>query len=136
MFSISLVKRGNKIKLYKFTKEQLNSNYKEFIKTDNILCQTFLEDEITLYKFSGDDDQIFDSICTIRDPREYNVINIHEDLPGIDHIGIVHKISGYFVENEIPLLYINTFSYNLILISDEHLEKALNVLEKISIVSY
>ena len=134
MFSVTIL--NNKVKIYKFTQEQYKLNYREFIKTNNIMCQTFLEDEITLYKYVNDDDVLFESLSTIYDPRKYSIINIHEDLPGIDHVGIVNKISGYFVENNIPLLYINTFSYNLILISDEYIEKALEVLKKISIVDF
>ena len=95
------------------------------------MCQTFLEEEITLYKYIGEDDEAFMSICNVYDRREYNIVNIHEDVPGIDHIGIVHHISGIFYKNNIPLLYINTYTYNLILISDEFIGKALEVLTRI-----
>ena len=129
VFSTSLLQR--KIRIYKFTREDYERHYRLFIKSENIMCQTFLEDEITLYKYIGEDDEAFMSICNVYDRREYNIVNIHEDVPGIDHIGIVHHISGIFYKNNIPLLYINTYTYNLILISDEFIGKALEVLTRI-----
>ena len=129
MFSTSLLPK--KIRIYKFSREEYERHYRLFIKTENIMCQTFLEDEITLYKYTGEDDDPFMENCNTYDRREYNIINIHEDVPGIDHIGIVHRISGIFVKHNIPLLYINTYAFNLILISDECIGKALDVLSQI-----
>lgn len=130
MFSSTVLK--DKVRIYRFTNEQYYSHYREFITCNQIMCQTFLDDEITLFKYVGKDDDLFQSLSDLYDPREYHVINLHEDMPGIDHIGIVHGISGHFVRNEIPLLYINTFSYNLILVSDEYIEKAISLLREIS----
>lgn len=134
MFSSTILKK--KIKIYRFTYDQYYSHFRQFIMSaDDIMTQTFLEDEVTLFKYVGRDDDVFKSISDVYDPREYTVINIHEDVPGIDHIGIVHHITRYFYQYEIPLLYINTFSYNLILISDEYIEKVMNILREISNVS-
>jgi hypothetical protein len=47
------------------------------------------------------------------------------------YIGIVNYISSLFLKEDIPLLYINTFSYNLILISDDYIEQAKNILKNI-----
>lgn len=129
MFSTSLLPR--KIRIFKFSQEEYERHYRLFIKSENIkniMCLTFLEDEITMYKYAGEDDTSFMEICNTYDRREYNIINIHEDVPGIDHIGIVHHISGIFVKHNIPLLYINTYAFNLILIADEFISKALEVL--------
>ena len=101
MFSTSLLPK--KIRIYKFSREEYERHYRLFVKTENIMCQTFLEDEITLYKYVGADDGAFMENCNTYDRREYNIINIHEDVPGIDHIGIVHHISGIFVKHSIPL---------------------------------
>lgn len=124
-----------RVRIYRFTREQYYQHFREFIRSDQIMAQTFLDDEVTVFKFTGTDDDVFQGICETYDPREYHVINIHEDMPGIDHIGIVHQISGYFVQAMIPLLYINTFAYNLILVSDEHIERALAILREISNLS-
>jgi hypothetical protein len=72
------------------------------------------------------------SSISISDHRLYNIIDIHEDLPGIDHIGIINYISKFFLEQHIPILYINTFSHNIILVSDEYLESASLILKSIS----
>jgi len=86
---------------------------------------------VTCFRNSTYDREKMMEIGGICDPRKYHVVNIHEDLPGIDHIGIVNKISKLFLEINIPILYINTYSYNLILISDEHFEKAMELISKI-----
>lgn len=124
-FSITFLPR--KIKIYKMKDCHI------IIQQDNIMCQTIVEDEITVYKYISDDDGLYETHSIIFDPREYTVINIHEDVQGIDHVGIVNYISGLFYKENIPLLYINTYSYNLILISDDYIEQAKKILSTISI---
>jgi hypothetical protein len=105
-----------------------------------ILCHTRLEDEHTFYVYDVPNDienvadhRFFQAMCTA-DPRLYTVINIHEDCPGIDHIGIIHNISGYFLKKQIPILYINTYGHNLILVSDEHLSQVQDIFSEIAYV--
>jgi hypothetical protein len=91
IFSTTLLR--NKVRIYKFTREEYERNYIHFIRSENVMCQTFIDDEVTLYKYckednDGKEDKTFSEICSTCDPRSYNVINIHEDIPGIDHIGI------------------------------------------------
>ena len=93
------------------------------------MCYSNIEDEITVYKYISNDDLLFEMNSITFDPREYTIFNIHEDIPGIDHVGIVNHISGIFSKENIPLLYLNTYSYNLILISSEHIEMAKKLLE-------
>lgn len=116
-FSLAFLDR--KVKLYKMSHS---------IKSTNIMTETLLDDEITVYKYIAEDDLLFQQHAISFDTQPYNIINIYEDIPGINHIGIVHYISGLFYKNKIPLLYINTFSYNLILISDEYFEKTKEIL--------
>jgi len=128
VFSTTLLPQ--KVRIYKFTREEYERNYIHFIRTENVMCQTFVDDEVTLYKYISDKEDLkFSEICSTSDTREYNVINIHEDIPGIDHIGIVYHISGMFYKSNIPLLYINTYGYNLILISEEFIGRAVDVLK-------
>ena len=105
-----------------------------------ILCQTRLDDEHTFYVYDVPNDienvadhNLFKAMC-ISDPRVYTVINIHEDCPGIDHIGIIHHISGYFLKKHIPILYINTYGHNLILVSDEYLSQVQDIFSEIAYV--
>jgi hypothetical protein len=112
-----------KIKIYKLSHP---------IHSCNIMCQTNIKSpdpEITVYKYISEDDDLFKTQSIIYDPREYTVFNLHEDIPGIDHVGIVNYISGLFMKEDIPLLYINTYGYNLILIADEYLENAKKILQ-------
>lgn len=127
IFSTTLL--SHKARIYKFTREQYYNNYRLFIKSESILCQIMLDDEITIYKLTDHEDNLFDRLSESSDPREYNIINIHEDIPGIDHIGIVHHISGIFYKKQIPLLYLNSYAHNLIFISDEFINQAIEVLD-------
>jgi hypothetical protein len=95
----------------------------------NVLCQTSIHNEYTIYKYSDKDDIVFESLSSSFDPRLYNAFSIHEDCPGIDHCGIVHYLSGLFSKANIPLLYVNTYSYNLIFISEECTEKAISIMK-------
>lgn len=122
---LSITVLPDKVKIYKLTHP---------IHSCNIMCQTNIrlpDPEITVYKYRGNDDALFEQNSIVFDPREYTAINIHEDIPGIDHIGIVNYISGHFMKEGIPLLYINTYAYNLILVSEDYVNIAQKLLEKI-----
>lgn len=90
----------------------------------SLLCCTNLNNEYTVYKYVGKDDSIFESLSIQYDPRNYHVYSIHEDCPGISHIGIVHYLSGLFSKENIPILYVNTYGSNLVFISEEYNEIA------------
>ena len=136
-FSVSMV--PTRVQLYTcsrdvFTTMIVNRYYN--IQQD-ILSISFLENEITLYvnvlDGNGAVHQVLQGICDF-DPRVYHVIDIHEDIPGIDHIGIIYRISKRFVEKEIPILYLNTYGHNLVLVSEDHMTKAWDVLQEIAYV--
>ena len=94
-----------KIRIYRLT---------HMIYSPYIMCQIqmkFPDPEYTVYKYVSEDDSLFQTHSILFDPREYNLINIHENI---------------------PLLYLNSYGYNLILISDEYFEKAKMILNKIS----
>jgi hypothetical protein len=135
-FSIEILEE--KVKLYKCSRDEYKtilSKYKLY-NIDDILCHTQLKDEITLYHIVNNQEEnktnnnILSKLC-ISDQRIYNVINIYEDIPGIDHVGIIHNISKLFLEKNIPILYINTFGHNIILVSEENMNNAINSLKKI-----
>ena len=137
-FSVTLL--PGRVKLYKCTWDELTRivKHKFYNVTKDILCQTMLDDEITFYLHVLEDNAathaVFQSICGITDQRSYRVIDIHEDVPGIDHIGIIYRISKRFVDKQIPILYINTYGHNMVLILDEYLSKAMDVLKDIAYV--
>ena len=95
----------------------------------NVLCQTSIHGEYTIFKQTDKDDIMFEALSIASDPRLYHVFSIHEDCPGIDHCGIVHYLSGLFSQSSIPLLYVNTYSYNLIFIAEEFVEKAVEIMK-------
>ena len=134
-FSVTLL--PGLIRLYKCTRDDFQRilRHKFYDVTKDVLCQTIFEDEVTLYLHVLDGNvathTVFQSIC-ITDPRPYRVIDIHEDVPGFDHIGIIYRISKRFVVKQIPILYVNTYGHNLILVLDQHVFGAMEVLKEIA----
>jgi hypothetical protein len=93
------------------------------IDSPHLLAVIHIEDEYTIYKYEADDDMLFETHAVTFDPRYYHIMNLHEDCPGIDHIGIVHYLSGIFFQWGIHILYVNTFAYNLIFIEEEDITR-------------
>jgi hypothetical protein len=136
-FSVTLL--PGSLRLYTCSREifqRIVSN-RYYDITKDILCQTVLNDEVTFYIHNLESNsathEVFQSIC-ISDPRIYRSFDIHEDVPGIDHIGIIYQISKRFVDKHIPILYINTFGHNLIIVLEEYLPQAVDVLKEIAYV--
>lgn len=98
------------------------------IYSSSVLCSTYIAGEYTVYKYVTEDDPMFETMAIQFDPRVYHVFSIHEDCPGIDHIGIVHFISGLFSKHNIPILYVNTYASNLIFISDPYVHDAIDIM--------
>lgn len=141
-FSVKILR--DKIKLYKSNRDEYKNIIEKYslYEQDDILCKTILEDEVTLYYYIKKEDEqnkyshyILSKIC-LCDTREYTVVNIYEDLPGIDHVGIIYNISRLLLEKNIPILYINTFGHNLVLISEEYINNATEILNKLGNLSY
>ena len=134
-FSVTLL--PGSLRLYKCTRDEFQHilRCRMYDISKDVLCQTFLDNEVTFYFHIRDDNtfshSIFPSIC-VADPRTYRAIDIHEDLPGIDHIGIIYRISKQFVQKQIPILYVNTYGHNLILVSEEFMTSAMEVLKEIA----
>jgi hypothetical protein len=136
-FSITLL--PGHIRLYTCTHEQFQYivHHHFYDVTKDMLCQTRLDNEVTFYLHVLDGNAathaVFQSIC-VTDPRLYRVIDIHEDIPGIDHVGIIYRISKRFVEKRIPILYVNTFGHNMVIMLEEYLSSALDVLKEIALI--
>lgn len=103
----------------------------------DILYQTILDDEVSLFVWIRPENQLthqaLQRVCQ-HDPRMYHVIDIHEDIPGIDHVGIIYQISSEFTKKNIPILYVNTYGHNLVLVSDEYHNDAMEILREMAYV--
>jgi hypothetical protein len=128
------------IRLYSCSKQLFHTTvhpYEFYRIHQDVLTITLLEDEVTLYLYVKPDDPInienhqILRRTTTSDPRLYYVFDIHEDVPGIDHIGIIHRISKYFLQKQIPILYVNTYGHNLVFVSEDHYADARQILQDI-----
>ena len=113
-----------------------SDNIKNLLLSKYILCYMNINDECTIYKYIGDDDELFKDESIMYDSRDYHVFNLHEDCQGIDHVGIVNFISGLFTEQHIPILYVNTFSYNLIFVEDTYIDQAMEIMKNHSSILF
>ena len=62
--------------------------------------------------------------------KNYKCIRIYDTADNINNIGIVSKISTLLKDNNIPILYINSFNNNFILFEDQLLEKIISIITK------
>jgi hypothetical protein len=101
---------------------QSNNKFVSFTQTN---------DEISLFI---DKDSITENLRNQKlniDDDIYKVIEIHEFETGINHIGIVNKISSVFSKNNIPILYVNSFNKNFILVKKEDYDKVVEIVNDI-----
>ncbi len=124
-----------KVKLYNLTKKQYKQYFNqimEIFENDNIFCsitKDLSSDYFSLFiqlsdlTITMDDD---DDI--MKDPNLFNIFSIYEYENGINHLGIVSNISSIFSKYNISILYVNTFNENLILVTENDYEKALESL--------
>jgi len=95
----------------------------------SVLATISIGKEYTVYKYKDSHDEWFEKLSKQFDPRWYHLFSIHEDCPGIYHIGIVHFLSGLFSDAGIPILYMNSYASNLVLISEEHVKEAIELMK-------
>jgi hypothetical protein len=60
--------------------------------------------------------------------KNYRCIRIYDTTDNINNIGIVSKISTLLKENNIPILYINSFNNNYILFEHHYINKIINII--------
>ena len=53
------------------------------------------------------------------------------EIMSFDTVGFIAKVSSALAENEIPILVLSSYSTDHILVKEEFLEKAVNILEKV-----
>jgi len=140
-FSVTILPK--RVKLYKCNPDIFKNillHFPSYDVTKDVLCQMMLDNEITFYMYYKENDihnifvhGFFTTVC-MSDQRIYHVIDIHEDVPGIDHIGIIHYLSRFFLEKQIPILYVNTYGHNLVFVAEEYMSSAMEILKKISYI--
>lgn len=68
-------------------------------------------------------DQIRELPYVHRIDDEFSVLRIYQDTHGINEHGVVYNISKHFFEKSIPIIYVNSFSNNYILVPSKHLDE-------------
>lgn len=123
------------VTIYHSTQEHARELMRYYDPIRDVLGYTVLENEVTFYlsmlPTNTATHEIFRMKC-MSDGRRYHVFDIHEDQPGIDHVGIIHRISKRFVEHNIPILYVNTYGHNLVLVEEEHVSRVVELLSDIA----
>jgi hypothetical protein len=97
-------------------------------KKDLFLSLTINEKEISIICDSYID-QYFETQDIIT-KKNYKCIKIYDDCDNIQQIGIVKKISTILTNIKIPILYINSFNNNFIILENPHIEIAIQELQK------
>jgi hypothetical protein len=144
MNRFSVTRLEERAKLYTCSCEVLDNVILRYTMLDfsrDVLGFTRLGEEVTFYVYGKEGDArreglhlLLSRVCT-SDPRWYVVLDIHEDLPGIDHVGIIHRIAGCFLPRAIPILYVNTYGHNLVFVAEEHSESAWEALQDMALLS-
>jgi hypothetical protein len=104
---ISLTIEGNELSMF------LSTKYKELIK----------ETEKNGFQFTKVYNEELDQI------QEYSVLKVFQSTHQISESGIVNHFSSMFKNLDIPILYINSFSNNYILIPRELLFKLKGIID-------
>ncbi len=86
-----------------------------------------LDEAIKTNKISTYDD--YHSSC-----ETYRVLQFHECGSGITHTGIVQYLSKLFSTENIPIIYINTYNNNFIIITSSNFDKCNRLLKKYNYV--
>ena len=68
--------------------------------------------------------------------RDYRAIRVYDSIDGVSHIGIVSKISTILATCNIPILYVNSYNNNYILVPDSELERAKKCLTETSTIIF
>lgn len=103
------------------------------IKTDvEFVSLTLNNDEISLFV----DDKHVPDITSVNYTIEkgYKVIRVYDYNDGIENIGVVSKLSSLLSSNNIPILYVNSYNNNYILVKDNYLDKTLESLSTVGLV--
>jgi hypothetical protein len=123
--SLSFIKKEYFEKISHFLMKVLLFN------NDLFVSYTVSDDEISIFLDERLLENLTDNMKDLMhiDDKRYKVIQIYEFSSGISHIGIVHKISCILSKKEIPILYINTYNNNFVLVEKENLDRVTTLLK-------
>jgi hypothetical protein len=138
MNKLNLHVLDNKINLYNF-----DINYKKDIilvliqyllpNKDIFLSMTINDNEISLICDSFIEEYIKDINYIVL--KNYNCIKICDDFDNINYVGIVKHISNLLAQINIPILYINSFNNNYIIIENINVHQAIEHLQNNFIIT-
>jgi hypothetical protein len=92
--------------------------------TNKFFCITQGETELSLFVPETVAQSIMQNMpgytCSITE--KYTVLRVFQDTHMIEESGVVSEIAKFFAERNIPILYVNSFNNNYILVreSDQH----------------
>jgi hypothetical protein len=129
MFNVK-INKNIKVKLYSLTIKQYQNFFLKMIKIleNNNLFYSITKEQsnnsISLFIQECDELKELDNYIN-RENNTYNIFSIYTYDSQINNCGIVHNISNIFTKYNIPIIYINTFFENLILVNENDFDKAL-----------
>lgn len=127
MFHVK-INKNIKVKLYSLTIEQYQNFFTKMIKileNNNIFYSiTKEQSNNSISLFIQECDELKELDNTNKENNIYNIFSIYTYDNQINNCGIVHNISNIFTKYNIPIIYINTFFENLILVNENDFEKA------------
>ena len=104
-----------------------NNNENDFIsyiKTQDE-CSLFISKNLLHSYFSESEKEL---INYLKEQKKYISFKFYEKNTGISQVGIVNKISEVFSEINIPIIYVNSYENNYILMESYYKEHAINTL--------
>lgn len=96
---------------------------------DEFFSITQSNDEVSFVIHSKYDAKLQKLNCVYKLEQEYRVVKLYQVNHQIDELGIVAQFATTFKEYGIPILYINSFSNNFILIPSCELHKLDGLIE-------
>ena len=105
-------------------------------KSDHFFSLTSTEDELSLVTDSSllKTLRSADKLVEIEDYNalkdSYRILQFHEGMSGISHTGVVEYLSKLFSKENIPIIYINTYNNNFILVASSDFKKCETILKK------
>jgi len=112
----------DKVKLYYSNvifKKEIIGHIIPLLYTDSFFNISHDGDEISLFIPTTFD--VSNIKCLYSQSNEFSVIKVNQDCHQINDVGVVREISDFFNTINIPIIYINSFNNNYILIDSEYL---------------
>ena len=82
------------------------------------------DNEFSLFLSKSKESEIIRNLPYVhRIDDEFSVLRIYQDTHAINEHGVVYNLSKHFFEKSIPILYVNSFSNNYILVPSKHIDE-------------